>query len=95
MGRPTTLVVEARYIRCADSDLAEVALVVADSWRRVGLGTSLARTLVRRACRAGVRRMWGDVLQENRATREFAHTHGARSVPGTGYAGIVRLCLEV
>src|SRR5215468_1231651 len=34
------LVAEARYVRCTASDAAEFALVVADGWRRVGLGSS-------------------------------------------------------
>jgi acetyltransferase len=63
-GQATTLVSEARYVRCTKSDSAEVALVVADGWRRVGLGKSLVRTLVQRASRAGVRCLCGDVLHE-------------------------------
>ena len=92
--RPTALVAEARYVRQADSDSAEFALVVADDWRRAGLGTSLVRALARNARFAGLRRLCGDVLKDNKATRVFLDSLGARPVPGASDAGTVRLCLE-
>jgi acetyltransferase len=92
--QPTVLVAEARYVRQVDSDSAEFAIVVADDWHRAGLGTSLVRALLRHARFAGVRRICGDVLAENKATRGFMYSLGARPVPGAGDAGTVRLCLE-
>jgi len=91
---PAALVAEARYVRQAESDSAEFALVVADDWRRAGLGTSLVRTLLRNARFAGLRRLCGDVLAENKATRGFLRSLGARSAAGEGDAETVRLCLE-
>jgi acetyltransferase len=90
-----TIVGEARYVRYPKSDSAEFALVVAEAWRRIGLGTSLALTLVRHARLAGVRRLCGDVLYENQAMRGFAHSLSARSRPQTAGAGTVRLCRDV
>jgi acetyltransferase len=94
VDRPGALVAEARYIRQADSDSAEFALVVADDWCRTGLGTSLVRALLRNARFAGLRRLCGDVLADNKATRRFLDSLGARPAPGAGDNGTVRLCLE-
>jgi acetyltransferase len=89
---PTTLVAEARYVRSSDSESAEFALVVADNWRRIGLGTKLTRILAQRARFTGVRRLCGDVLDDNKAMRGFAHSLGARL---SRAIGCVRLSLEV
>jgi acetyltransferase len=95
VDQPTTLVAEARYIRYAESESAEFALVVADNWRRIGLGTSLTRILAQYARFAGVSRLCGDVLEDNKAMRCFARSLGARLSRGTGSAQTVRLSLEV
>jgi acetyltransferase len=87
-----TLVAEARYIRNADSESAEFALVVADNWRRIGLGTTLTRILAQRARFTGVRRLCGDVLEDNKAMRGFAQSLGARLARAIG---CVRLSLEL
>jgi GNAT superfamily N-acetyltransferase/uncharacterized membrane protein len=95
-GRPADaapqLVAEARYIRPAGSDAAEFALVVADDWRRVGLGTSLMQTLVRHARRAGVRQLCGDALADNDGMRQFMHSLGGR--PSAARSATVQLCLS-
>ena len=95
VDHPATLVAEARYVRNADSDSAEFALVVADNWRRIGLGTALTRILAQRARFSGVRRLWGDVLEDNKAMRGLAHSLGARLSRAIGRGQIVRLSLEV
>jgi len=92
--RPGALVAEARYVRNAGSDSAEFALVVADGWRRAGLGTSMMRVLLRHARLAGVRRLCGDAIADNEAVRDFMASLGARSVPGAASAATVRLYLE-
>lgn len=89
---PTTLVAEARYIRSADSESAEFALVVADDWRRIGLGTTLTRMMAQRARFMGVRRLCGDILEDNKAMRGFAHSLGATL---SRAIGCVRLSLEL
>ena len=95
VDQPATLVAEARYVRNADSESAEFALVVADNWRRIGLGTTLTRILAQRARFTGVRRLWGDVLEENKAMRGLAHSLGARLSRAIGCGQIVRFSLEV
>jgi acetyltransferase len=89
---PTTLVAEARYFRGADSESAEFALVVADNWRRIGLGTTLTRIMAQRARFTGVRRLCGDILEDNKAMRGFAHSLGATF---SRAIGCVRLSLEL
>ena len=92
VDHPTMLIAEARYVRNADSESAEFALVVADNWRRIGLGTALTRFLAQRARFAGIRRLWGDVLEDNQAMRGLAHSLGARLSQAIGG---VRLSLEL
>jgi acetyltransferase len=95
VDQPVRLVAEARYVRNADSESAEFALVVADNWQRIGLGTTLTRVLARRARFTGVRRLWGDILEDNKAMRGLAHSLGARLSRAIGCGQIVRLSLEV
>jgi len=87
------LIAEARYVRGGDSDSAELALVVSDGWRRVGLGALLVRALSRHASHAGVLRLCGDALAENTAIQRLMRTFGARimSYPGSN---TVQICLE-
>jgi len=94
VDQSSALVAEARYVRHVDSDAAEFALVVADSWRRAGLGTSITQALLGHARFAGVRRLWGDALADNNVVRGFMDSLGARSAPGAASAGSVRFCLE-
>jgi len=88
------LVGEARFIRCPDSDAAEFALVVADGWRGVGLGSSLTRTLLDHARLRGVRRLCGDVLMDNETFQRFMRSLGASRSGGAERADTVRLCLN-
>ena len=46
----------ARFARVADSDTAEIAVVVADAWQGQGMGTRLLAALGQRATDAGIRR---------------------------------------
>ena len=81
--QPPTVVAEARYARSASSNCAELALVVSDHWRHVGLGTSIARGVLHHAALAGVRRLCGEALAENQAIRRFMLSFGARESRGT------------
>ena len=92
--QPPTIVAEARYARSASSNCAELALVVSDDWRHVGLGTSIARGVLHHAAFAGVRRLCGEALAENQAIRGLMLSFGARESRGTEPQN-VQLCLEV
>jgi acetyltransferase len=89
------LVAEARYARYADLDSAEFALVVAEDWRRSGLGKSLVKTLMRHARLAGVRRLCADVLWENEPVHRLMRSLGARYVSGTAGSGTVQMCFDL
>jgi drug/metabolite transporter (DMT)-like permease len=84
---------EARFVRCPGSDAAEFALVVADGWRRVGLGSSLTQTLLHHARLSGVRRLCGDTLVDNATFQRFMDSLGASRSGGIERADTVRLCL--
>jgi hypothetical protein len=70
-------------------------LGVADNWHRIGLGTTLTRILAQWARFSGVRRLCGDVLEDNEAMRGLAHSLGARLSRAIGCGQTVRLSLEV
>jgi drug/metabolite transporter (DMT)-like permease/GNAT superfamily N-acetyltransferase len=87
------LVAEARYIRYPGSDAAEFALVVADGWRHVGLGSLLMQTLLRQARLAGVQRLCGDAFTDNEAIRRLVCAHGAGPLDRRESTATVRLCV--
>jgi hypothetical protein len=79
----------ARFIRDpAHPDTAEVAVVVADSWQRRGLGALLAR----RASDVGISSVTGDILAENHQTTiRLARRLGARSMDNHGSTVTTRM----
>ncbi|HVN45681.1 MAG TPA: GNAT family N-acetyltransferase [Steroidobacteraceae bacterium] len=91
---PPLLVGEARFVRARGSDAAEFALVVADDWRRVGLGSSLLRALLSHARSDGVQRLCGDALVDNEVTRSFLRSLGAQRSGGVERGETIRLCLS-
>jgi len=77
----------ARYARdSADSDTAEVAILVADEWQHRGVARRMLRLLVAQAIQAGITRFRADMLRENTAARrlfaELAPTLNERLTPG-------------
>lgn len=63
----------ARCIRLApDSDVAELAIVVADDLQRMGIGGRLLKQLMKAARRQGIRRFRCEVLAENNSMRALA-----------------------
>ena len=57
----------------------EFAVVVADAWQRVGIGTALVRDLVSVAREAGFERIEAEVLAENMAIVRLLERTGFRS----------------
>jgi RimJ/RimL family protein N-acetyltransferase len=55
----------ARFDRLPDRTVAEIALVVSDSWRGRGLGTLLLQRLLELAETAGIERLRAEVLATN------------------------------
>ncbi len=66
----------ARYVRIAATPAqAEVAIEVIDEWQGRGVGLLLLRHLSVEACRAGVGRLVGSVLPDNRALLTLLRRH--------------------
>ena len=66
----------ARYEGATGQDSAEVAVAVADGWRRVGLGSLLLHELGAAALRRGVRRFSALVLADNKQVLDVLHESG-------------------
>jgi acetyltransferase len=76
-GRHPVCVGEARYaLGDGPAGEREFALVVADEWQGVGLGSELLRQLGHRAALQGVERLVGDVMRDNLPMIELARRHG-------------------
>lgn len=67
---------EARYIVADDGASAEFAIAVADDWQGAGIGSRLLRALENAARGAGLARLTGDVLGENRKALDFMRQRG-------------------
>jgi len=89
----TAIIADARYACAAGADSAEFAVVVAEEWRRIGLGTHLARALLTAAHLAGLKRLCGDTLVDNTGVRAFLRSLGERSATFKG-ADVIERCLE-
>jgi acetyltransferase len=70
-GREVELGV-ARYTINPDGESCEFAIVVADDWRGLGIGTRLLRTLLAAAKARGLRVMEGETLSSNSDMRHLA-----------------------
>src|SRR5262249_3253503 len=68
---------EARYAIAPDGLSCEIAVSVAEAWRRRTLGTGLLEILARRARSLGVRCLTGEVLRANEAMTALARKAGA------------------
>jgi len=71
-----TLIGVARYVLERDNEAAEFAIVVADAWHGRGIGARLLAKLVDVARRRGVKRLYGDILAQNRPMLELARKLG-------------------
>lgn len=85
----------ARLDRDPSGDSAEFAILVSHFLAGQGLGTALMRRLVEWAEAHGIRRLWGDVLDDNTAMIALAQAVGFRRehVPGSG--GQIRVTLDL
>lgn len=88
-----TLVGEARYFLGAQNREAEFAIAVADAYQGRGVAAALMNALIRRARAAGIRHLYGDVLEDNERMAAFMRRQGFEiDLNGweTTEAGIVR-----
>jgi acetyltransferase len=84
------IVADARYVRSADTDEAEFAVMVADAWQGAGLGRELLQRLGRHARASGVRRLYGDVLWGNEPMIGLVRALGGELQRHPGDATLVR-----
>lgn len=85
---------EARYA-ASDGPACEIALSIAEAWRRRGLGTLLLDFLECRARSRGVPTLVADVLRSNAAMRTLARNAGFAMTGVPGDARLVRIVKDI
>ncbi|MFA9461057.1 GNAT family N-acetyltransferase [Thiohalorhabdus sp. Cl-TMA] len=93
-GREVELGV-ARYTINPDGESCELAIVVADEWRRLGLGTRLGRILMESAKDRGLQVMEGEMLSNNSEMRALAERLGFTIRPSDQDPGILVMRKEL
>jgi acetyltransferase len=88
------LIGEARYARADDGPGAEFALSVADEWQGQGIGARLLGSLLGAARAAGIRHLFGNVLDDNEPMLHLARRAGFRSVPHPDESRLVRVAID-
>ncbi len=91
-GPEERIVGEGRYVIEGSEPIAELALSVLDTYQNRGSGTLLLVHLLQRARRAGVIRLYGDVLAANHKTIRFLLKRGF-SPRHPSESGVIRLSL--
>src|SRR5436190_20990255 len=87
------LIGEARYASVPGTTTAELTVFVIDDWHRRGLGSTLARRIVERACANGIARLEATTLFENHAARALLRRLGFRA-RGSAH-GAIELALDL
>jgi acetyltransferase len=80
---------EARYVTDSSGKLAEAAVVIADEWQNLGLGTALFSDLLAEAKREGLSKITAYFDVENRSVIHLGEKFGfklARKEPRTDYS---------
>src|SRR5438105_5688618 len=80
-----------RYVVDPPTNVADIALVIADAWQGQGLGRRLLATLLEPARTAGVREAVGVVLATNTALLRLARSMGFCVTAAPGDATVVRI----
>jgi acetyltransferase len=97
-------VADARYVVDADAEPApspdgegdaDFALVVADGWQGVGLGSELMRRMARAARSRGLARLHGEVLSTNTPMLDLLRRFGARLRTRPGEARMVDAWIDL
>jgi acetyltransferase len=85
----------ARYARIDSTRSAECAIVVADAWQGMGLGSELMRTLAVAALERDIDDLVGTALAENQRIVDWARRFGFafRTEPNSG--GLVKVTLHL
>lgn len=85
----------ARLTRDADRESAEFAILVSHFVSGQGLGLALMRRLVEWAEAHGIRRIWGDVLDENTGMIALAQAMGFQREMSPESPNLLRITLEL
>jgi acetyltransferase len=85
----------ARYVRDADGQGCDFAIVIADEWQGQGLGRRLLSSLLDAAQSAGLQRVEGITLAGNAGMLALARKLGFRAEPQPGDASVLRLKLDL
>jgi len=80
-----------RYVVDPPTNIADIALVLADAWQGQGLGRRLLATLLEHARTAGVREAVGVVLATNKAMLRLARSIGFSVTAEPGDATVMRI----
>jgi acetyltransferase len=91
----TAIVGVARYARLDNSRSAECAIVVADAWQGLGLGSELMRTLAGAARERDIDALVGSTLAENQRIVDWARRFGFpfHTEPNSG--GLLKVTLQL
>jgi RimJ/RimL family protein N-acetyltransferase len=85
----------ARYVVESSPREAEFAIVLSDEWQRRGLGRELLSSLLVTAKSAGLRRLVGTTLSQNKGMLELARGLGFRLARAPGSAIITMLTVDL
>ena len=95
-GRETEIIIGlAHYLRHADGQGAEYALVIGDDWQRLGLGGCLMKKLLVAAREQGLEYIDGVVLTENRPMLELMKQLGFVSERDTEDSSVRRVWFDL
>jgi len=72
---------EARYVTDSSGELAEAAVVIADKWQNIGLGTALFTDLLEEAKRAGLSKVIAYFDVENGSVIHLGQKFGFKLAP--------------
>lgn len=89
-GTAEAVVGEARFVRDGQGDAAELAIAVADAHQGSGLAQSLMQRVLEAAANAGVRELYGNVMDGNERMQAFMRAFGfeARRL---SHEGVIRM----
>ena len=86
---PARIVGVAQFAGAVDAEGSEIGVVVSDAWQRRGLGCHLLDALMNVAIAAGIERVHADILADNHAMRQLAHSLGFEITTNPGAAFLV------
>jgi acetyltransferase len=75
-GGHEKIIGDARLIKLADMELAEMAIMVSDQWQGMGVGIALSKHCLKVARDAGIKKITMDILSENTYMQNLAKRLG-------------------